>query len=456
MAYTSLRGRKPVERASKISHTEIINNPDVKEFLGKCAIPKAAESTTLADLAQGVPPLVEERIRHIVAVDGGYRETSVREGFPSAAITFFTFGPLLFKLADLRELDAQPFLAPEDMAKLKNVQRYTLVLPTRNISRDGKSLQLSVRETLQDFFERRDKEDAPLTEALRWLLFRGWAKSSDEFWEIPNCPNYGCAAGPIRLETATPDRSTCSACNGPLFLVDALRLHERIDEEQGAGGIAGYVMTTLEQLVLVHVIKALYDTKPAILAEILFIKDGPLAFFGQTAPLSKPMRELAGFLGSHPDPTKGTGGVTSLLNVAGLEKSGPFVEHAVQIADRLEADSLLLLCNEYIYRYIVPGDPTSADPYGKNTYWGAKLIYKAGDGNVYVATVPTGEFTPQPAYGDFPNLTEILSVLGTLRCSMYDNALIPVALANKLVSLSEFPSSRILESFAKDSMQQSG
>lgn len=452
MAYTSLRGRKPVERASKISHTEIINSPEVKELLGKCAIPKPTESAILDGLAQDVPLPVDSRIRHVVAVDGGYRETSVREDFPSAAITFFTFGPLLFKLADLRELDAQPFLAPEDMARLKNIQRYTLALPTRNISREGKSLQLSIRETLQDFFERKDDDDAPLSEALRWLLFRGWS-TPGQTWQIPECPNYGCTAGPITLDPSTPDRSSCATCRGPLFLVDALRLHERIDEEQGAGGIAAYVMTTLEQLVLVHVIKALFDTKPSILGEILFIKDGPLAFFGQTAPLSKPMRELAGFLGNQPDPSKVASENRSLLNVAGLEKSGSFVEHAVQIADRLGSDSLLLLSNDYIYRYIVPGDPSSADPYGKNTYWGGKLIYKAGDGNVYVATVPTGEFTPTPAYGDFPNLTEILSVLGTLRCSMYDNALIPVALANKLVSLSEFPSSRILESFVKDSMQ---
>ena len=63
------------------------------------------------------------------------------------------------------------------------------------------------------------------------------------------------------------------------------------------------------------------------------------------------------------------------------------------------------------------------------------------------------QFKPAPTYGDFLNLTEVLSVLGTLRCSMYDNALIPVALANKLVSLSEFPSSRILETFAKDAIR---
>jgi hypothetical protein len=453
MAYSSLRGRKPAERASKISHSEIINNPVVTELLSKCTVPQAAEASIVAQLAQAVPPVVEHRIRAVVAVDGGYRETSVRDEFPSAAITFFTFGPLLFKLEDLRELDKQPFLAPEDMARLKHIQRYTLALPTRNISRDGKSLQLSVRETLQDFFERKDHDDPPLSEALRWILFRGWSSAGGKAWEIPRCPNYGCSAGPIVLTPETPDRSTCGSCKGPLLLIDALRLHERIDEEQGAGGIAGYVMTTLEQVVLVHVIKALFETKPAFLAEVLFIKDGPLAFFGQTAPLSKPMRELAAFLGRQPDPSKGGGEEISLLNVAGLEKSGPFVEHAIQIADRLDPDSVLLLTNEYIYRYIVPGDPNNADPYGNNTYWGGKLVYKAADGNVYVATIPTGQFKPTPTYGDFFNLTEVLAVLGTLRCSMYDNALIPVALANKLVSLSEFPSSRILETFAKEAMQ---
>jgi hypothetical protein len=453
MAYTSVRGRKPIERASKISHTDIISNPEVKELLSKCRIPHAASEVALADLTRSVPAAVEQRIRYVVAVDGGYRETSVREDFPSAAITFFAFGPLLFTLEALRELDSKPFLAPEDMARLKNIERYTLALPTRNISRDGKSLQLSVRETLQDFFERHDGDNSPLADALRWVLFRGWRDTSGAAWEIPRCPNYGCPEGPIQLRPDTPGRWTCTTCHGPLFLIDALRLHERIDEEQGASGIASYVMTTLEQIVLVHVIKALYETKPRMLGEVLFIKDGPLAFFGQTAPLSGPMRDLAAFLGSQPDSHKDAGRTTSLLNVVGLEKSGPFVEHAIQIADRLDPESILLLSNDYIYRYIIPGDPSSSDPYGNNTYWGSKLIYKAGDGNVYVGTIPTGAFTPAPQYGDFQNLTEIVSVLATLRCSMYDNALIPVALANRLVSLSEFPSSRILETFAKSSVR---
>ncbi len=86
----------------------------------------------------------------------------------------------------------------------------------------------------------------------------------------------------------------------------------------------------------------------------------------------------------------------------------------------------------------------------------SKLIYKAADSNVYVASVPTHEFTPKPSYDDFLNLSDVLAVLGELRCSMYDNALIPVALANRLVSLSDFPSKRILEVFARERVQSQG
>lgn len=439
MAYASLRGRKPAEHASKISHSEIIANPAVRALLAQCAIPKSAAPSVIAELAQAAPTPDAAGVDHVVAVDGGYRETSVRDEYPSAAVTFFTFGPLRFALDDLRALDDKPFLAPEDMAKLKHIQRFTLALPTRNISRNGMSLERSVRETMQDFFDRIDHDDAPLADTLRWLLFRGWSRVPEP-WELPNCPNPGCDAGPIELTHETPNRSSCESCGGPVFLVDALRLHERVDEEHGAGGISGYVMTALEQLVLVHIVKALYELKPDFLRRIVFIKDGPLAFFGPTAPLSKAMRAMAEHLGDR-------------LVIVGLEKSGAFVEHADRIADRMDSESVLVLTNDYIYRYVVPGDPANPDPYGKNTYWGGKLIFKAADENMYVATVPTGEFTPAPGLGDFTNLPEILSVLGLLRCSMYDNALIPVALANKLVSLSEFPSSRILETFAKSSLR---
>src|SRR5262249_773138 len=251
----------------------------------------------------------------------------------------------------------------------KHIQRYTLVLPTKNVSRTGKSLQLTVRETLHEFFEARPHDDPPLVDALRWVLFRGWVAGGEKSWKLPRCPNVGWPSQGTAPTPASPNRDTCPECGGPIFLIDAFRLHERIDEEQGAAGVVAYVMTTLEHIVLAHLVKTLWELKSQTLSEVLFIKDGPLAFFGQTAPLSQPMRELATFLGEQPRPDEPSK-TYSLLNAVGLEKSGAFVEHAEQIHDRLEPNSALILSTDYIYRYIQPGDPLSPDPYGKNTYWG--------------------------------------------------------------------------------------
>jgi NurA domain. len=442
-----------MERASKISHGNVIANPMVQAFLDSCTIPRQAEHAVLDSMLVDVPDLTQQHIRAVVAVDGSMRETPVQTQFPSASVTFFTFGPLLFHLDALRELDREPFIAPEDLVRLKNIQRYSLVLPTRNVSRNGMSLRDSVRRTLHEFFVTSHAGDEPLATTLRWVIFREWTHGGEKSWAIERCPNPGCDNSPILLTPATRNEFPCGRCGQTIYLIDVFRLHERIDEEMGAAGISSYVLTLLEQIVLAHIIRAVWQMKPVMLRELLLIKDGPLAFFGQTAPLSKPFRELASFLGDQPDPADNSRRL-SLLNVVGLEKSGAFVEHASVMDSHIREGSVLPLTNDYIYRYIVPGDPNSPDPYGKNTYWGSKLIFKAKDGNTYVATIPTkGGFTPTPRLTDYLNVTSVLHAVAELRCSMYDNALIPVALANRLISLSEVPSSRILETFARDRMK---
>jgi len=52
------------------------------------------------------------------------------------------------------------------------------------------------------------------------------------------------------------------------------------------------------------------------------------------------------------------------------------------------------------------------------------------------------------------NLLEILTNIEKLRCDMYDSVLVPVALANKLVSLANHPSSRILQKFAAETIHR--
>ena len=215
-------------------------------------------------------------------------------------------------------------------------------------------------------------------------MFRGWdTNSHQQTWEVPRCPNSPtCMGANFAFVVNGPIELTCNACLKPVYLADGLRLYERIDDEQGAAGIMAYLLTTLEQLVVVNIIRTLLSIKPSTLREILLIKDGPLAFFGMVAPLRKPMRELMMYLS---DKDNGR----PLICLVGLEKSGAFVEHAVLIEPQIDPGNFILLNNDYIYKYILPGDPSGLT-FGSNTYYGEKVIFKSYRGDVYVATIPAG------------------------------------------------------------------
>lgn len=440
MGYTSKRGKRPTEYASKSAHSTLINDPAVRSLLARCCLPSNVEAVDIEDEAYTL--FQEARpnpITHIVAVDGGYTEQLVHSEFPSATVGFFQIGSLIFSVADLESLDRQQFINPDDMAKLKQIQRFKLTLPARNIRLNGEStLTHSVRRVLYEFFCN-NPDDHRFIDTLRWLIFEEFAKPAKPTWTLGSCPGCDVPRVPLHRNEMQPDHSFgCPHCGIQIFLTDVFRLHEVIDDHVGAGGVFGYITTAIEQFVLIHIIRLILNTKPALLHKILFLRDGPLAFFGQTANMHKPMRALVNYLFDQ-----------HALYMAGLDKSGAFVEHADEIAQKkLERGSILVPSNAYIYRHIQPGLPDDKQPYGHNTYYGTKLIFRAFNDRVYVVTVPTRTALAQPAFSDLPNLEVILTNVAKLNCDMYDNALIPVALANKLVSLAAYPSSRILQKFA--------
>ena len=100
----------------------IVQDGIVQGFLKECTIPKKAEEVTIApDSVLPFEPPVQNPIQHIIAIDGGYEEIVVRPEFPSAQICFFQFGALVLSRSDLESLDAQPFIDPADMSKLKEI-----------------------------------------------------------------------------------------------------------------------------------------------------------------------------------------------------------------------------------------------------------------------------------------------------------------------------------------------
>lgn len=439
MGYSSRFGNRGYEFASKTAHSYIVRSPEVQAFLSTCQLPRRASEVSFdRSLLKRYSPVEHDPIRTIVAIDGGYTEVVVQPDFPSSTICFFQFGVLLFGVEDLKSLEEQPFIDPEDMSKkLKRVQRFKLVLPMRNVTSGGEpTLTASIRRTLHEFFCQ-DFGGGSLAETLRWFLFAEYlGRDSLPSWQLATSP---VGQGEtIELHAAKLNADyTWTTPDGVIYITDVLRLHERIDDELGAGGIQSYVITAIEQLLLVHVIRLALRVGPPSLRTILFIKDGPLAFFGQTARLHEPMRALVRFLFEHHD-----------LYLAGLEKSGQFVEHAHEIKQKLAPGDTLVLDNEYIYQYVLPAAADPASPYGRTTYYSTKLIFKSLRGSMHVVTVPTTEARTHPKWHDLRNLDVVLTNLERLRCDMYDDALMPIALANKLVSLSNHPSRRILQLFA--------
>lgn len=452
MGYMSRNSKRANELASKTSHIHIIKDRTVESFINDCILPKSADEVDFSSYnLYPVEEVTNFSINHVFAIDGGYTEVHVKNEFPSSTLSFFQFGASGFSIDDLDEIADKPFISPEDISKLKNIERFKLVLPTKNIIiNTEKNLVNSVRTTIFNFFKNEPKEkeinNSNFLKTLSWFLFEEYKDKEKQItqWNLSNCP----CCGTTNIKLSKTDMTTsytfqCTECKDTIYLTDFFRLHEAVDNELGAGGILGYLTNLLEHMVLIHLLKTVLEVKKSLLNEMIFIKDGPLGFFGQTANLHKPMRSLTNFLLQKHN-----------LYLAGLEKSGSFVDHANEISKKMDPGTVLLLDNKYIYKYIIPGDPNSQDPYARTSYYSGKLIYKSNDERMYVVTLPieNAEILLSPKLTDYKNMNVILRAIEKLKCDMYDNALIPIALVNKLVSLSNHPSSVILEKFAKKSM----
>lgn len=442
------RSNKPNEWAAKINHTHIINDPFIKDFINKCDLPKLAEEISEEDktlIYELNDSYIVNPIKHLVAVDGGYTTVEVKKNYPSSQIAFFQFGALLFTVEDLESLSDKPFIFPEDIKRLHNLQRFKLALPIKNIKlKKEESLSNTVRVSIYEFFMKQ-RDSTNFMETLLWFIFEDYKKTPKDDYILGSNPNDPDDSKDVILKRKSINKDfTFDTSGGIVYLTDIFRLHEAVDEEQGAGGILGYVTRLIEQLILVHYIKYIYKNNKNLLNEFMFIADGPLSFSGQTANMHKPMRELCNFLEDE-----------ATLYLVGVEKSGPFTDHAHEICipekgvSVLDVGHFLLLSNNYIYKYIIPGNSDSMH-YGSTSYYSGKVIFHSEDGQILVVTVPTNakDVIKKPDLELYLNIEKILINIEKLRCDLYDDSIIPIALANKLVSLANHPSKIILEKFA--------
>jgi hypothetical protein len=181
-----------------------------------------------------------------------------------------------------------------------------------------------------------------------------------------------------------------------------------------------------------------------------FITDGPLALFGEVAPIKRPLlRRLQRI--ADDQRKRGFG----LPVVFSLEKSGHFVDHGVQIARHIPEGTLMTLDDDYVERYIT----FRGSPHGKDTYYGRHFFYRSVGGQLYTLTVPPlGRVGVQAheslEFVDYPTLRSTCELLDGIGTRLYENATIPVTLAHQYAAYPLAAAGHVLKLHAEEHLDK--
>ncbi len=452
------------EIANKASHYDIVNNPDVAEFLNDCTYltPPSDEEAQIIAARFEVPPTFDgvELPTKVIAVDGSYYESSIDDRLPSTKVGYVKVGCVLIDMAQYKTLRVPDgrFVDPFRVAQLRsNSDPLTFPLPSANIRWAQKG---SVRDSFRAAMDAhlygaatRFVEGDPKT-SMRTTLFHMAARRSGPLGtgdptrlRLHRCPN--CEHGPVEVQDVSGPQC-CPHCGGDVYPSDCLRIWEEISDYQSNAQALSRFMLAVEHLVPMHYIRYLAENSLQLLGSLAFFVDGPLAVFGNPAwlhgSLMRYFAEINSRLVSAGQPR---------LVMIGLQKTGQVVDHVNLIERFLPANRIFAIDDDYRYRYILSGRDPAANGFGYETYYGQDFIYKTHSGRAFVFALPYPFASKDEAgaafiyaktdLGRYLELARALALITEFESDLYENAVVPIALAHRYTAISLIPGGRVLD-----------
>ena len=396
------------------------------------------------------------RIKRVIAIDGSTVTHRVKNGYPGAEAALLNLAAIVIKLEAIRDIPRDYIPSPREMRDMEQCQTLSAVLPGRNVVRKNEpedSPKRFFRETLSKELEARlDPEHESLLETLR--VITGGRESQID------CPVDECPLDERgRWVTPKPGLGVCKCQRGEvIFETDSLRTHERFEEYGSSAQAFTAVRQVIEHLTLVNVLRYFERTDSlGVFRDTAFIMDGPLAIFGMPAWL-KDYIELE--IARLHNKALGQGDPGILL--LGIEKSGQFLDHLGELdwieeqgpRQRLPNGTALVPDIDYIHAHIVLR-PLDSKPYGKDTYYGRKVLYKNRAGQHSVIMTPIVNDSGRDArcvdQAAFPRLGEALDIMDELSTHLYQDGFAPLVRAHAHAAIPLRTGARILESlFSED------
>jgi hypothetical protein len=432
----------------------LVDSDHIKSLLGNFHL---AEPTGSIESLQ---PLNAELVssdgttpRWIVAVDGSHLEVQVTNGYPQAEASYITVASVLIDVEKLELLDASRPVDPQEFRKTEQAESIDCALPGANVFFSGEdssrdSLRRSLLEVLAQ--HRVSAESESLLDTYEALL-QYKPKTRNQ-----KCPYDDCPSGYSTYEPEPGEYLCPCERRRTLYSTDALRIHEGMNLEGTNGALFAEVMQVWERIWIIHLLRFLEQKGWLnVLCHVAIVLDEPLGVFGYPAWLSKSIS--AELIRLNRKIQIATGGRDLLL--LGVEKTGQFVQHFYDLDQgllhsgvALKNRTLLLLDDIYIKQHIVFSQ--SEKPYGQDTYFGRKFLYKTQSGALIVASVPfLREGDSDVSRADpslFPRIEDAIVLIDRFVSSRFPNALSPLISAHAEAAIPLNLGKRVLEKLAKE------
>jgi hypothetical protein len=441
------------ETAGKGGHADFIRNPDVQGFLANCDYLREPSDDEAKELASrfmrapmGKPPQLP---RYVVASDASKSDAPINDKLPSTQVGFLKVSHVLvdtLKYADLVD-PVNRFVDPFKVAEMhRSASPVTFTMPGSNIRYRGiDSVRNGFRRALFDQLSA-DRTETQTGQVLARML----VTLNGDTLALPACPCCPVRPGPT-FDPVTLLQH-CSSCGAEVYVTDFLRLHEGITDFGDNSSAMTRMMNAVEHLMLAGFILQVFEAQPQALSDIAFVLDGPLGIFGEPAKLSQRLQALIFKVNERLVQM----GLQPML-VLGLQKTGGVMDHALLLERFLPDGVIRVIDDDYRNKYITGGASPAAN-FGNETYYGQDFLFKTERGRIFNFAIPYpfGDKTFGGGGRAFANAKVELDRYGLLieracdlvrhfEMDLYDNALVPVALAHRHASISLVPGGKVLD-----------
>lgn len=452
----------------RTSHVEIVQNPDVIEFLKSCSFmrePTGEEIDEIINSFVSVGDFSSEVLpENLITVNSSSYEAHVRDDIPYTNIGYIKLVTTLLKNNELLTLSKDKFVDPFCVAKLMDEKEtIPFVLPSSNVKyEDCDTTVESFRRALDDFFEKTRESESDRSTSLKSTLF--WIASYADNNDIDKiilhkCPYDDCDESSVTVYDIE-EAQYCPKCGRRIYATDRLRLYEEVDDFAPSNqGALGRFEKLLRHVYLAHLLRIIRlnnkENSLKVLNDLAIIINGPLAVMGTAAWIHGCLMKIINEINVE----MRNKGYSDLLIIGIINDGQTISSYANMIRKHIVNQTILCVSDEFRDRYINFNRQASSTTFGAETYYGQDFIWKTSNGNIIIFNLPyftrdkssKHSFkTEKSNYTKYNNLYRTLRLLQEMRSDMDDSSIIPLVVSKQYTTISMEPGSKVLDLLSKN------